>query len=120
MIITNGFKLLATVIKNSILDISWVLNPSLYMELRNGKCTCSYKVDRCILEKINPWKQGINLTWIRRLEGVFRKSFDRLTNFQFTSGIQGSLCPVSSWNYYSYVIHYHDKNKLSNVVGDKT
>ena len=93
--------------KDSILDVSWVLSPLLYMKLTNENCTCFYKVYRFILEKINPWIQGINLTWIRPSKGVFRKSFDRLTNFQFTPCVHVSLRPVSSWNYYSYFIHYH-------------
>ena len=59
VIITNDFKLLATVIKNSILDVSWVLKPSLYIELTNENCISSYKVHRFILEKINPCIQGI-------------------------------------------------------------
>ena len=60
VIITNDFKLLATVIKNSILNVSWVLKPSLYIELTNENCISSYKVHRFILEKINPWIQGVN------------------------------------------------------------
>ena len=60
VIITNDFKLLAAVIKNCILDVSWVLNPPLYIELTNENCTCSYKVHRFILEKINSWIQDVN------------------------------------------------------------
>ena len=60
VIITNDVKLLAAVIKNCILDVSWILNPPLYTERTNENCTCSYKVHRFILEKINPWIQGVN------------------------------------------------------------
>ena len=61
------------------------------MEFTNKNCTCSDEVHRFILEKINPWIQCVNWKWIRCTEGVFRKSFDRLTNFQFTSCIHRSL-----------------------------
>ena len=60
MITTNDFKLLATVIKNSILDVSFVRNPPLHMELTNENCTCSYNVHRFTLEKIHPWIQNVN------------------------------------------------------------
>ena len=78
------------------LRCSWPLNPPLYVEHTNENFTCSYKVHRFILEKTNPWIQGLNWTWIRRSQGAFRKSFDCLTNFQFTSCIQGDyvLYPV--------------------------
>ena len=107
VIVTSDFKLLATVMKNSILGVSWVLNPSLCMELTNENCTFSYKLHRFILEKINSSIQGVSWTWIRRSEDVFGKSFSRLTNFQVTPCIHGTLRPVSSLNYYFYVIHYH-------------
>ena len=46
MIVTNDFKLLATVLKNSMLDVSWLLNPPLCMELKNENCTCSFREDQ--------------------------------------------------------------------------
>ena len=74
------------------------------MVLTNENRTCFYKVHRFILEKINPWIQDVNWTWIRRSEGVFRKSFDRVTNFQFTLSTQGNLRPVSSWNFITFML----------------
>lgn len=56
VILTNRFKLLTIVIRNSISDVSRVPNPPLYMELTYKNFIHSYKVQTFILEKINGYR----------------------------------------------------------------
>ena len=67
MIIINHFKLLATVIKNSILGVSWIINALLYMELINENCTSPYKVHTPGTRR----KLNVDKTFRRRLQEVF-------------------------------------------------
>ena len=67
MIITNDFKLLAAVIKNSILGVSWIINPPLYIELINENCISSCKVHTPGTRR----KSNVDKTFRRRLQEDF-------------------------------------------------